>query len=195
MHRFSTMKTFLLLALIGPLFAACSEDSTGPDGVSFPVVMNPTGIGNKSEIRAFVREGGTWREITSSNPDILSDEFFAEETVYNPMDHIAFRFTSSTQWEAVNPPSASISYSYSDNTFTFASPTGLNAKAYGDYSKLGFARIAGVSISEFRHETSSLNFEYDWDPIETLTSGIFPLPVDDGDTLAYQTFEVIYEAQ
>lgn len=193
------LKAFFLLVLLVPFLASCGDDAVGPDDVTYPVTMKPKSVENKSSIKAFVKEGTTWREITSENPDILTNEFFAESSVVDSEEDGDIKFTSATAWETPSLPGATFSYTYADEKFTFGSLVGINLYGTGDYSKFKLHKVAGVSISDDGSFTITqslrTNYASGSDPATALTSGSFGLEVADGDTLAYQTFDVVYEAE
>ncbi len=198
--RTTTLKAFLLLVLFAPFLASCGDDTVGPDDVDYPVTMVAKSIESKSAIRAFVREGEAWREITSENPEVLTDEFFAEATVITAEEDPNIVLTSATQWQTPSAPGETFTYTYSGDKFTFTIPLiGASVYATGDYSKFKAHGVAGMALIEGGSSTitQSLRTYYasGSDPIAALTSSAFALDVEEGTVLAYQTFDVVYQAE
>lgn len=197
MRTASTFKALFLFALVVPFLASCSDDTVGPDDVSYPVTMVAKSIESKSTIRAFVREGDTWREITSENPEILTNEFFAEATVITADDDPNLVLTSTTEWQSPALPGQTFTYTYSGDKFIFSiAQFGASLYATGDYSTFKAHGVAGVVAEGGLSVTSRMYYASGSDPLNALTtSDFFSLPSEEGDTLAYQTFDIVYTAE
>lgn len=193
MRTILPLKAFLLLVLLVPFLASCGDDTVGPDDVTYPVTMMPKSVENKSTIKAFVREGSTWREITSENPAILTNEFFAESSVIQPDDDATITLTSATQWQADAISDTTFSYTYSDEKFDFAFLFDTHVYGTGDYSKFKQHMIVGMSGPQ--HMDARISAPSGIDPITALTSSPFPFPTEEGTIIAYQTFDIVYEAE
>lgn len=204
--RTTTLKAFLLLVLFAPFLASCGDDTVGPDDVDYPVTMVAKSIESKSAIRAFVREGEVWREITSENPEVLTNEFFAEASVITEDEDPDITLKSATGWTAATFPDSTFAYTYSGDKFTFSNPfTDDKVYATGDYSTLKMHVVAGVGVTttedgggQVTTLTEALRTYYPSgsDPIEGLTSSaLFGLSYTEGTIIAYQTFDVVYQAQ
>lgn len=193
---------FILALIAAPLLlAACSDDTTGPDedNTTYPVTLKPTSIENKSEIRAFERQGNAWVEITSQNPDILTDESFAESTVIIEDEEAEFTLTSSNQWTADLLPGATLSYTRSGNEYVFPVLQDISFYATGNNSQFDVHMVAGVSMLEDGGSTVSTSTRISYDPnenpIDALVNGFAQLGDEEGTILAYQTFDIRYVAE
>ncbi|MGE3799573.1 MAG: hypothetical protein AB7H80_00985 [Candidatus Kapaibacterium sp.] len=188
---------FLWILLLAPLFlTSCSEDTVGPD--SYPVVFKPKSIKSISEIKTFVNEGGAWKEISTENPDIASDPFFAESTVIQSDDG-SYRLLSSTEWQAdEDVTNTKFAYTKSGDEFVFSTilPS-VKVYAKGDYSSFDVYNIALISRSD---DGSGSTVEFTIRGAYNPSADIFTqFELDPSsstnDTVAYQTFQMVYEAE
>lgn len=177
----------LWILLLAPLFlTSCSEDTVGPD--SYPVVFKPKSIKSISEIKTFVNEGGAWKEISTDNPDIASDPFFAESTVID--DDSPIRLLSETEFQFdEDPDKAKFSYTRDGDEFVF-SALGITIYAQGNYSTFNayYAAVLPASIG--------IGIRLPYDPAKDIFTQ-FELDPNSStnDTVAYQTFQMVYEAE
>ena len=179
---------FLFLVVLLPLFAACSEDVADPDPDTYPIVLNPVSVDNLSEIKAFANEGGTLQEITTSNPDILSDPHFAESAIVQSDDG-SFRLISATEWQAVGQTDT-YDYSRSGNDYVFSTLL-PEFKVYAEGTNGSF-NVHYIALIAIEDGSIELSYRGSYNPSEDIFD---QFEINGADSVAYQTFDIVYEAE
>ena len=184
---------FLAIILAPLLLVSCSDDTTGPD--SYPVVMRANSVKNVSEVKTYVNEGGVWKEISSENPEIANDSYFAEAAAFENNGG-AFRLTSDTQWEADGVAGSASTYTKTGDKFVFATALpAVKVYATGDYEEFAVDYVSAVSTSWdgtiSLDATATLSYDSSQDLFTQLD---FDATALTSDTVALQTFQVVYKA-
>ncbi|MCB0711080.1 MAG: hypothetical protein KDD67_01985 [Ignavibacteriae bacterium] len=184
----------LSILFLGSLFlVSCSEDVVGPD--SYPVVLKPKSIKSISEIKTFVNEGGAWKEISTNNPEIANDPFFAESTVIQDDDG-AYRIVSENEWQAdEDATNTKFAYTFDGDQFVFSTllPS-IKVYAKGDYNSFNAENIALIARA---NDGSGSSVEFTIRGAYNPSADIFTqFELDPNsstnDTVAYQTFQMVY---
>ena len=205
------MKRSLFSLLVLPLLlVACGDDdTTGPDDdatpfTTFPTVVAPTAIVNRSDLKVFVPDGsGGWSdassEVSSIDCDALAEG--ADDDLLNGDQVFWFRFLSESSVGLVGPDAPTdvllggrYTRSGGDYMIKLESPFGADSieyagRAENDRFYASYITICTIESGQGGSATSSVRTGFSGSSKEDVMAA-FPF---EGDTVAYRTFELEYE--
>lgn len=183
---------FAMPLLCGMILTSCGEDPV--DAGDYPITFRANEVEEKSDVKVYANNNGTWTEVAAGSTDLFTNPFFAESAAIEA-DDSGFVLISDSTWQIGGSPGTTYSYTIDDDRYEFLVALGIanfTLFADADGSDLDLHYAAAISVMDDGTFRSTVELRSSYDPDLDL---IDQLAEDGSDTVAYQTFKIEYEAE